>query len=546
MRCDSVHSSRYERPMADGFIAWLPALQFWQLEVLFWLAAALSVWELPRLVKHLAAPPGAWAAAIASGLVALALVVFVAPRTNRILYDELIYQHIGQNLTDRHRAEMCNDGVIERGRLQCARAEYNKQPDGYPQLLSVAYAVAGVREVVAWHVNNACTALLPLVIFAAAMLLFSDAWAAIFAALLSALMPEALLWGNTAAVEPSATITSVWAVLCAAWFVRSRRTSALVWTAVCTVYACQFRPESPLIAAIVVAIIWTGAPDEVRRTQVSVCALLAVVLASPLGLHILAERRQPWGSTGDRISLAFLWNNLRVNGPFYFSNIRFPAMATAFAVWGVVTHRRDGLTRVAAIYFLLMWGTYLSFYAGSYNYGADVRYSLLTYPPVAWLGGLGISALGQRIRWRGWPVAIATALALQFLWFVPLVHAVGEDGWAARTDVADARAFARLVPADGLVLTHNPSMFLLWGTNAAQMSLAATDEEFVRTEITSQPNHPVYFHDNFWCAIGDAVQSGFCRAMRSRFVLEPVAEVPERGLRYGLYRIRGVKPIPGV
>ena len=49
-----------------------------------------------------------------------ALTVFVAPRTNRIYYDEQIYQSIGQNLSDLKLAQMCNDGTVEYGRLQCS------------------------------------------------------------------------------------------------------------------------------------------------------------------------------------------------------------------------------------------------------------------------------------------------------------------------------------------------------------------------------------------------------------------------------------------
>ena len=47
------------------------------------------------------------------------LTLFVAPRTNRIYYDEQIYQSIGQNLADLRLAQMCNDGSVEYGRLQC-------------------------------------------------------------------------------------------------------------------------------------------------------------------------------------------------------------------------------------------------------------------------------------------------------------------------------------------------------------------------------------------------------------------------------------------
>ena len=49
-----------------------------------------------------------------------------------------------------------------------------------------------------------------------------------------------------------------------------------------------------------------------------------------------------------------------------------------------------------AFYFLLFFGIALLFYAGSYDYGADVRYSLATYPPLAILGGLGMARL---VRW---------------------------------------------------------------------------------------------------------------------------------------------------
>ena len=75
---------------------------------------------------------------------ALGLTLGVAPRTNRIYYDEQIYQNTGQNLADLKRAQMCNDGTIEDGRLRCARGEYNKQPYAYPHLLSLVYRVFGV------------------------------------------------------------------------------------------------------------------------------------------------------------------------------------------------------------------------------------------------------------------------------------------------------------------------------------------------------------------------------------------------------------------
>ena len=90
---------------------------------------------------------------------ALALTLFVAPRTNRIYYDEQIYQSIGQNLADLRLAQMCNDGTSSTAGCSAASGEYNKQPYAYPHLLSLVYRVVGVRPATAFVVNAAVMAL---------------------------------------------------------------------------------------------------------------------------------------------------------------------------------------------------------------------------------------------------------------------------------------------------------------------------------------------------------------------------------------------------
>ena len=120
----------------------LTLLQFWSLEICVALGlavCALGSRDLWRLIdrRHLLG--------VALPLVlGLGMTVAVVPRTNRIFFDEQIYQSIGQNFADLHRAQMCNDGAIENGRLRCAIGEYNKQPYAYPHLLSVAYRAFGV------------------------------------------------------------------------------------------------------------------------------------------------------------------------------------------------------------------------------------------------------------------------------------------------------------------------------------------------------------------------------------------------------------------
>src|SRR6185295_13891011 len=86
----------------------LARLQFWSLESCVFLGLALCAAVAPDLRRAIDRRDAMHLAILAA--FALALTLGVAPRTNRIFYDEQIYQNVGQNLADSKRAQMCNDG----------------------------------------------------------------------------------------------------------------------------------------------------------------------------------------------------------------------------------------------------------------------------------------------------------------------------------------------------------------------------------------------------------------------------------------------------
>jgi hypothetical protein len=193
------------------------------------------------------------------------------------------------------------------------------------------------------------------------------------------------------------------------------------------------------------------------------------------------------------------------------------------------------------LYFTLFFGIALLFYAGSYNYGADVRYSLATYPPLMILAGLGASrivqAVGRRVPAFPSLHIMTAAFAAQFLWYLPIVRTADDGAWAARADVRFARSFVSDLPRDSYVLTQNPGMFQLWGVNAGQMSLVAKD--LVRLDwLAMRYAGGVYLHWNFWCNVQDPIQRGFCRGILDSTVGEPIYDVRERDEHYIVYRLR--------
>ena len=516
----------------------LRALQPWWLDACLLAGVIAAVYLLNALEPDVFRREAVRLAALAA--LAAGLTLFVAPRTNRIFYDEQIYQSIGQNLADLRLAQVCHDGSVEYGRLQCAMADYNKQPYGYPHVLSVAYRLFGVHDRTAFAVNAAAAAMTVCAVYLLVCVLFRDRDAAMFGGLLICLMPHQLLWSATAAVEPSASLALVVALLCAAHYLRAGGWAALAAAAVTSAYAIQFRPESLLILPVIGFLVWPRFQRELRRPSGWWALTLFLVLVAMHVAHLFVVRNVDWGTIGPRFSLRYLPGNLAVNGWFYVSDERFPVAFSLLAIAGLWPgqYRRERVTM--AIYFLLFFAVGLVFYAGSYNYGADVRYSLMTYPPIAVLGGLGAARLARLIpagtRAPGRAI-LTTVLLFQFLWYAPIVRATTEEAWAARADVRFARVFASEIPRNSYVLTHNPGMFHLWGANAGQMSLVTSNRDYLRY-LAGRYRGGIYLHWNFWCNVQDPAQAQICAKALALGSSDMVSEYRERDQGFAFYRLK--------
>jgi len=523
----------------------LNVLQWWSLETCVAIGVVLAVAVLRQLSGRIERQD---ALAVALPLITgLTLTLAAAPRTNRIFYDEQIYQNIGQNLADLRRAQLCNDGAIQDGRLRCSSAEYNKQPYAYPHLLSVAYQLFGVGPTPAFIVNAAAMGLSICLVYLVVVVLFADRIAAFFAALLFSLTPQQIVWSASAAVEPSASAACVAALLAAAWFVRSRTTVSLAATAVAAAYAIQFRPESLLIVPVIALLIWLCARQEFGERRMWWAGLLFVALASVHVAHTAAIRNEGWGTTQARMSLSYVRGNLMANGWFYLTDRRFPALYSVLALVGL-PGRRDWAARLTvAWYFVSFFAVALVFYAGSYNYGADVRYSLATYPPLMIAAGLGLSRvvgwIGQPRLQRAAVAGLAVAVAAQFAWYLPAVRSADDGAWAARADVQFAGSLVRDLPPNAYVLTQNPGMFQVWGVSAGQVSMAVADPARLDA-LAARYTGGLYFHWNFWCNVEDPVQQRFCTRLLELRTADLVREQRVRDQRFALYRLRASADSP--
>ncbi|MHB9097046.1 MAG: ArnT family glycosyltransferase [Syntrophales bacterium] len=521
------------------------------------------------------------------------LVTLAAPQVHRIYYDEDIYANMGQNIAYTGQTGMTNYGTFEYGEYFVNWLVYNKDPSGWPFLISLVFQLFGTDETYAFYLNNLLFAGGILVVFFITRIVAGGWFAGLVAALIYALIPHNLVWSNTIAAENPAAFFGGLVVLCTLVWLRSREARHLFLLAAVLPFASAMRPESAMIGlwALAAAAVnlfsdtsmYPGAlphhspplPNEKRDAGLNLphpfttrifwaMGLVSFAFAIPLVWHFYAMSGQSWGADGAKFATGYFPKNLAVNGFYYLNNSGFPVLFTLLAATGLAGWHKEkrGFLPVAAIllWFLLFWGIFLFFYAGSYQYGADVRFALVSFMPLAVLGGIGaevmrMSRVGRQISGETGAgaddgsarsgtapgrlsVAALLILVLIVSWikFLPLVRLVGQEAWGARYDHTYAREFIKKIPNRAIVLTHIPTMFLLWGQNAIQTYAGVNNPDIIRDLMNRYGGH-VYFHQSYWCNTLNDSNRQVCDGIRQRYNLEPVATAREQVNEYGLYRM---------
>ena len=531
---------------------WVP----WGLKINFFLiltAILICFRDLVELVKRFWNLKGVFLLALFC--FAFSMAFFVTPRTHRIYYDEDIYANVGQNIALTNQTGYCNYGTFEYGEYFPHWISYNKEPSGWPFLISLPFQLFGTDEFYAFLLNNLLFSIGVLLALFNPWHLTGRFFPAFLSGLAYVLIPHNLLWSNTAAAEPSAGVLTGLAVLSLVVYLKTRQDRHLYFMALMFPFACQMRLESILILPWALMVILFISPRTLVDRKLWSFGLLATLFFLAHFLHFYAVSGHSWGAEGSKFSLEFLGHNLETNGLYYLQDKSFPVLITAFALLGLFCSR--GLLRwrwMILCWFLLFWGIFLFFYAGSYAYGADVRFALVSFMPLAILAGMGggwirdkldsgcwmldAGASGENDRRKVLLSSLVVLLMLfAFMKFVPLISRVGQEAWGSRYDHRYAKEFIGKIPERSIVLTQNPTMFLLWNQNAI-LTYAGINNPGLIKNLLKRYQGNVYFHYNYWCNTKNKRNRRLCQGIRDKYNLEEVAKAKEQDYEYGLYRLK--------
>ena len=440
------------------------------------------------------------------------LICGLAPKTNRIFFDEHIYMQIGQSIAHTGRAEAANYARVEYGMYEIYNGWINKQPNGHPYVLGLLYRIVGVSSDVSFFVNRAWVGIAAASLYLALCLV---PWplprgAAAWTAALYCLTPLVIWWGHTVAVEPGAAGSACLAFFAACLFARLYDFSGVqkqspldgMFLAGAMGFACYFRPESLLVYGLVAGVLWASDRRFATNLHTIAAVAIAVTLTIPELMHVWSMHTEDWGARdGRRFASDFIPANLKSNGGYFVDGHWFPVAGAIFALAGLIyLFRRRSVCGVALTAWLLpAWGIFILFYAGGYHYGASSRYCVVSCAPVAVAMGIGAASLWHYLTLRpAWLALVFGGAALNWSTAMHFVPAVTRESAEARADVDFVHRVAPTLPEGSLVISCNPCIWNIEGRNSSQFF---TIEDMVRTQLIELRNqYPggIYIHWNFW------------------------------------------------
>ena len=470
------------------------------------------------------------------------LAYFVAPYSNRLYFDEHIYQSIGKSISYQGKAVFANYADLQNQDFTIREYEFNKEPNGFPFYLSIFFKIFGANETTANNANILAFSLSIIGIFLVGYFSTGSYSTGLFAGFIYSTIPISVLWSNTSSSEICTAFFAILGMLATVILSKWQTARNYIITLLTLVVALNFRPESFLIVIPCFLFLILNNSNIIKNNCVVLAITYLILLTLPLTIHLLLVRNEPWGSSGSKFAISHFFDNIKINLPFYFTNKSFPLLYSLFAIYGLFTKQHCKFTLPLAIWFLLFWGIFLFFYAGSYEYGSDVRFSILSYAPLAILGGIGISKIIDlmistlNVESKNAYIATIVFLIINALCFVPLMRTIDNKSYVARNDLNFINSIIDTVPRDSIVLSHVPSIWFMKERSSALLSTLKGNINRVKNDFPKIFNGGVYLHFGSWCVFNNPTQKEFCDFALASLPLKLVKESSYGDKTYKLYK----------
>ncbi len=375
-------------------------------------SAIFSFNDISSIFKHLKFRNASIVLLLVVIFVFLMLEFTVIKSTQRVFFDDVIYQSQALYLIRTGQAVMCNYGTP----FQCFTNYMFHEPIGTAFNIAIGYAIFGINQAAAYNVQLALATICIAIVFFISFLLFKDHSAALFSAAFFAMSPTLLVWAKPVTSDLEMMFYASLSIFFMIIFIYKkniRTFSALAFSMVLLTYmkinALIYLFLLPILFVIIDGEnIIKSIKNNIHRlimffkSNNTINMLLVLFLVIGLMPELFFSYNElttaPFGyenaqvqyscSVGvitphSKFSAEYFIANLCTNLYFWLDKFKSqgifqPVLFTVFSIFGAammaVYKRRTFL--MIAFWFLAIFISYTAFYAGAVTYGSDWRFIL--------------------------------------------------------------------------------------------------------------------------------------------------------------------------
>ncbi len=520
--------------------------------------------------------------------------LFVHP-VEQLYFDENIYQGIALNILMHGNSGWCLYGT---GYLHsCMLNSLYHDPPESSFFIAIAFALFGIGIGTAYALQLFMGALAIALVFLLASSMFESKEIAIGSTVILALMPQLFIWSRTQAVpDLPFMVLATFAFFAFVIFMKVKNIRSLYLFVFALLMALSIRIEGALLILVFAISYFIISSDGLRNTarerakelvdslnsstKLLIAILVFVILAVPELYYAVTELHSlDYGQSYTSLKVFSLYNFLTNIGPnteYFFgllNNIRyypvvFPAAVSVLAIIGVAgllidreQHHRKGAAIMLGLWFIAFFMFYAFFYAGAATSGVDVRFMLITLPPLSIFAALGIyevSRLPLSVRRASrkpgiseaaamkasrvlFAVLLFTAVMVPFALIVPTIT-VPVSGMPQEHMANAAVSFIyqsyNKVPTNCLVYTFTPDLWYELGRSAASV------QTYMPGSSATKGYSCYVFDYGYWCAV-PPYHSTLCAHVMSSYKTAALATSgiysPAYGnVSFGLYELLNI------
>ncbi|MCL4383187.1 MAG: glycosyltransferase family 39 protein [Candidatus Marsarchaeota archaeon] len=359
-------------------------------------------------------------------LIFLLLEFSFARQTQRIFFDDVIYQSMALYLLHTGEAVMCNYGTP----YTCFSAQFFHEPIGTSFNLAIGFALFGINQITGYYTQLAIALISIFFVFLISFLLFKNFEASFFSSLIFALTPTLLVWAQPTTSDLEMMAYSLIAIFFMLIFIKQKNIktfSAFAFSLALLSYmkidAVFYLLLIPLMYIILddknlfssiknnskrlVSLFKTSSKNDFLIIFLVIAIFPSLFFAynqlefAPFGSqHVsLQNTCNPSQTifTNSKFSFLYFKMNICVNIYFWFNvlsvqGIYEPVSFTVFSIIGAIfmfIYKKREFSALL-IWFSSLFVLYTSFYAGAVTFGSDWRFMLSLIAPASIFAGFCI------------------------------------------------------------------------------------------------------------------------------------------------------------